>query len=568
MRLTAQILFFTLLPLLIVLGNNFYQSLKLENILNEKLKNNINNINKQILYNIDEKIKTTKKVAKLLSNSHLIVESIENRDVDFLYNRSKNFIKTNMISNIIFLDNKGIVLSRGNNEFLFNDSIEDTELFKIFKKAKKHTELIKFDNKYQYITFYPIYKFDVNIIGYVIVGQIINKNFINSLEGDDYKLEFTIKNENINSFTDDFIDDLDKYTKIDINKLISIYINISQEKQSILDIKSKQTKIIITLLILSALFVIIFVRKILKPFNQLNNNLLGFTNNKTSLETLIKSIDEIKDSNNELNQLKQSIFLSLKSLQKTQKKLIESNKNANHAHKLKSDFLSNMSYQIRTPMNEIIGFIGILKDTKLNEKQDTYINKIVNSTQILIDVVNNILDISKIEAGNLKINYKHSSLKNCFKNIKQNYQEKILHNNLDFIIKIDDKFEKYKFKIDSDRLCQALENIIDNAIKFTNNGFVKIEAKINDMKDNYCDLTINIQDSGIGIEQKDQEIIFESFAQVFKKNDLHKIYHGTGLGLSVSKQIIKLMGGDIIVKSKKNKGSTFTINLYNIKYRD
>ncbi|MEA3513350.1 MAG: HAMP domain-containing sensor histidine kinase [Campylobacterota bacterium] len=574
MKLLYQILLLTLLPLFIILASHFYQSLELNNVLEEKLENSIKNIKINIQNKIDNKISATIQICDLFNKSDEILSAIENRDADFLYQRSRHFIDSKIISNVIFIDKNGLVVSRGTNEYKFNDHIQNEKINNLFKNKEIFTGVMKFDNKYQYITLKPAYKFDVEFIGYIGIGQIINEAMINKIiPNNKHILEYKFDKISINNFKKDYILDPHKFTKIDIeifntNKkyILNMYLNLSKEKILISKYKQKQHTTIILMLILSTLFVILLVKRILKPLNVLNKYLLQFIKKELTLNQLIELIENSKDTNNELNILKQSALLTLKDLKSTQTKLINSNIKEENAHKIKNDFLSNMSHEIRTPMNEISGFIAILLNMDIKKGEKKYLSKIDNSLDILNHTINDILEISKIESGDLILNNHFHILQNTVFDIKKLFKKQNINKKLDFILKLDEEIFNYSFKLDEERLNKVIKNLLINAIKFTNNGFIKMTIDMKKLNKIYSNLTISIQDTGIGIDESDFETIFKSFTQVFNKNEVKHIHHGSGLGLSISKQIINLMNGSIDVKSKRKKGSTFIINLTNVKY--
>lgn len=225
------------------------------------------------------------------------------------------------------------------------------------------------------------------------------------------------------------------------------------------------------------------------------------------------------------------------------------------ADKYKSQFLSNMSHEIRNPINSIVGFSELLYDVKNNdEKLNDYINIINNSSKALVAIIDDVLDFSKIEEGKLEINKKDFNLNNILNEVyltsKENINDKIKFN-------LKKQNGKIYIKNDEFRLRQILYNLISNAIKFTNDGNIDIDYKIKNDK-----IIISVEDSGQGISKIDQTKLFKRFSQ--SKHNKGNIGHG--LGLSISKELVSLMGGDMWVKSTFGKGSTFFFSLpYNNK---
>ena len=236
-----------------------------------------------------------------------------------------------------------------------------------------------------------------------------------------------------------------------------------------------------------------------------------------------------------------------------QKKVLRERNKANKATQAKSKFLANMSHEIRTPMNGIISMSELLMKTKLNFKQDKYISTINYSAHSLLRIINEILDLSKIEAGKLNIEKVDFNLFELLEHVKNLLENKAEEKNIDFEI-------IYKNKIQGDllgdslRLEQVLINIISNAIKFTENGFVKVI--VSSIEDSFI---FAIEDSGIGISKQHQLKLFDTFSQ--GDESITRKYGGTGLGLSISKQLVELMNGNITFKSEVNVGTQFIITL-------
>ena len=231
---------------------------------------------------------------------------------------------------------------------------------------------------------------------------------------------------------------------------------------------------------------------------------------------------------------------------------------AENISKQKSEFLANMSHEIRTPMNSVIGFTELLDKEITNPVHKEYLNSIKKGGNALLRIINDILDLSKIEAGKLEIRNESLNPTNLFLEIESIFHSKIISKNIAFIVDIDKTIPKYII-MDGVRIRQILFNLIGNAIKFTQKGHVKLKVE-NVYKDNIkskIDLIFSVEDTGIGIDEKNLETIFNAFEQ----QDNHDVakYGGTGLGLAICTKLIKMMNGEIKVESQKNKGSTFTV---------
>ncbi len=226
---------------------------------------------------------------------------------------------------------------------------------------------------------------------------------------------------------------------------------------------------------------------------------------------------------------------------------------ADESNKQKSEFLANMSHEIRTPMNGIIGMSYLTLQTSLDTKQKKYVKNIDSSAKLLLKIINDILDFSKIEAGKLKIEQVNFSLAQVVLDIENLNRPFALKKNTEI------KFECIESDLtyygDPLRVGQIITNLLNNAIKFTQDG--KITLHVENLEDGI--LRVSIQDSGIGISQEQQEHLFDSFTQA--DGSTSRKYGGTGLGLSISKQLVELMDGKIWVESELGKGSTFIFEI-------
>ncbi len=244
-------------------------------------------------------------------------------------------------------------------------------------------------------------------------------------------------------------------------------------------------------------------------------------------------------------------------------------KAAEQASIAKTEFLTNISHEIRTPLNAILGFAEILREKHHQTEQiRNYINGIVDSGKNLLLLINDILDLSKIESGKIEINFTPTDIRNLINEVKQIFAIKLSEKNLKFNIKYTDDVPGI-LNIDEIRLRQVLFNLVGNAVKFTHKGKIEIRLKVNplsnknpDQKKKNVDLIIEVEDTGIGIPEQNHDIIFHPFKQQDGCNS--RKYGGTGLGLAITKRLVEMMNGEISLKSRINKGSVFTVKLQNI----
>jgi len=231
---------------------------------------------------------------------------------------------------------------------------------------------------------------------------------------------------------------------------------------------------------------------------------------------------------------------------------------AEMANRSKSQFLANMSHEIRTPMNSILGFSDILRNQITDAKSKKYLNTIIASGRTLMALINDLLDLAKIDAGKMMLNPEAVNLRALLEEVSQMFTNEAHKKSLALIIEVETSVPTYVI-IDDIRLRQMLINILGNALKFTHQGFIRVAVASRFFKEDHTDLIISIQDTGIGIDSDDQDLIFESFQQAHDSTT--SIYGGTGLGLTITKRLAELMNGNITLQSEKGKGSTFIIDL-------
>lgn len=242
------------------------------------------------------------------------------------------------------------------------------------------------------------------------------------------------------------------------------------------------------------------------------------------------------------------------SLRKIKNELEKAKCEAEDAAKAKALFLANMSHEIRTPLNGIVGMVDVLNQTVLNKQQKDYLEIIGISTETLLMIINDVLDFSKIDAGQIDFEHVKFSLKKEIFDVHKLLSYKANQKNLDFTIKFSADVPEI-VKGDPLRLKQILINLTTNAVKFTENGFVHIEVSLVKQDKDSHTLKFEVSDSGIGVSKEKADKLFESFSQADPSTT--RKYGGTGLGLAISKRLSKMMNGDIGVISKEGEGSTF-----------
>ena len=242
---------------------------------------------------------------------------------------------------------------------------------------------------------------------------------------------------------------------------------------------------------------------------------------------------------------------------KQTEELIKARDLARKSAMMKEQFIASISHEMRTPLNAVLGMSNLVLKTELNDDQFNYLSSIKQSSEILLGIINDILEISSIQNGKVEFENKDFSLNELVSNLVNVMTYKIQEKDLDFILEIDPNISSY-LKGDKLRLNQILYNLVGNAVKFTDHGFIRLSVQILNENDNIVQLKFIIEDSGIGIPQDKLEAIFDSFTRVRTKD---RVYEGTGLGLSIAKNLVEQQGGKMGVKSSLGEGATFFFDL-------
>ncbi|MCD4833099.1 MAG: tetratricopeptide repeat protein [Bacteroidales bacterium] len=282
-------------------------------------------------------------------------------------------------------------------------------------------------------------------------------------------------------------------------------------------------------------------------------------------ETITIQYQEILSQNEEILTQKEELEKHQNHLEKLvterTKELEIAKEKAEESDRLKTAFLANMSHEIRTPMNAIIGFTDLLNDSELTDETKVELTGLINhNSDTLLHLIDDIIDLSKIESGQLKIDKRECNIDKIFNLLFEIFNERkniLSKSKINIIVNNKLKNEQFKLVTDHIRLQQILSNLIDNALKFTEKGFVEYGCFFSDKNDQ--ELTFYVKDTGIGLSPDQQVQIFNRFYKT--EEDKRKLYRGAGLGLSISKKLTELLGGKLWVESEKDMGSVFYFTL-------
>ncbi|MCG8672100.1 MAG: response regulator [Pseudomonadales bacterium] len=344
-----------------------------------------------------------------------------------------------------------------------------------------------------------------------------------------------------------------KYAEENATKPINFALNRNREntQQALL-------RLILAIIVSMILLVIIFgsVRvRILVPIRSITDRMIKLSKGDINVRLPeAKHDDEIGSMLEAISIFKSNALF----IEEQRKELEVSKEKAQASEKLKSEFLASMSHEIRTPMNGVLGMLGLLNKTTLNQQQGHYVDTATSSARSLLALINDILDFSKIEAGRLQLEIIDFNARKMIEETVTALALPAAEKKVELVIDATDLVDPY-VRGDPSRIRQVLTNLLSNAIKFTESGEIIVKCSLTSNVNNERRFECVVQDSGIGIPESKLETLFDSFTQVDASTT--RKYGGSGLGLAIVKNLCLLMGGDVTVSSEEGKGSRFTFSV-------
>lgn len=346
----------------------------------------------------------------------------------------------------------------------------------------------------------------------------------------------------------------------DIFDEFNIYYSTLKTSKSLKIKQSTQITDYITIILnavaalIALLITIIITARVSKRINKMVTHAENISMGNYNVSIKEKRNDELSKLSVSLNIMSITIKENFDKLNRLNKELIVAKNETERLYKVKEKFLASITHEIRTPLNSIIGFTDLLLKQETRKEQAEFLNIIKTSGKNLISIVNDMLDFSKMEYGSIKLNEQEFNLSNVIYNVFSLLKPLSDEKNLNFTYSLESNVPINLFG-DESRLSQILLNLLNNSIKFTHEGDVKLIVKLHSVKNEKSNLLFVVSDTGIGIEKEKCDIIFDSFTQVHDENS--RKYGGTGLGLSIVKKLIELQNGKISVESIPGKGSKF-----------
>ncbi|OUS14041.1 hypothetical protein A9Q89_00780 [Gammaproteobacteria bacterium 53_120_T64] len=346
----------------------------------------------------------------------------------------------------------------------------------------------------------------------------------------------------------------DIYQDPDDAKALLGYVTLSMSKDTLhlMQRGTYQTSFIVSFAIAALIILSLFQisKRVTRPVKQLALVMGEAEKGNTSIRATLEAQPDVAKMQYAFNTMMDGIELREEELKNAHDKALET-------ARVKGEFVANVTHELRTPLNAVLGMMDLLSESRLNSRQAEYIDIAKNSGENLLDLIEDILDFSKMESGNMDVNLKQVDIRDLAEEVIQLLSAQALRKKLNFGYDIDSATISSLVAIDSSKVRQVLINLLGNAIKFTDSG--EIFLRIRYQHEANAEIEFEIRDTGIGIKEESQASIFDAFTQA--DSSITKAYTGTGLGLTICKQMVELMDGKIALHSTPDRGSTFTFNV-------
>jgi signal transduction histidine kinase/ActR/RegA family two-component response regulator len=300
-------------------------------------------------------------------------------------------------------------------------------------------------------------------------------------------------------------------------------------------------------------------RRLAQPLSAMGQALERIQSGDYRPSLIERGNDELTDLARHINNLACALDQSGREQQQAIAELIQAREESEQANRAKSDFLAMMSHELRTPMNGVLGMLQLLETTSLNDEQNEYAALATESTEHLLKVINDILDFSRIERGALELEAIPFSLLELLQGSVQVFQHSAQQRGLQLLLETQPGLDQLEVRGDPTRIRQILVNLIGNALKFTEDGHIRVETRWQKLDDQVLWFTCAVQDSGIGIDDERLEHMFDAFQQA--DTSISRRYGGTGLGLPIARTLAERMGGTLRAESQLGRGSVFTLEI-------